>query len=147
MRATWTRPSTWGARTITRGERGRGRSCPEPEASGSFVYQRLVGHPEVLRRRLPAERGKVLPGILLSGGRSRSACRGGARHVGLHSRGGARRRGTRLKVCRGWRRVPRLSASGTRTGKSGRPATPPPPKLYWGAVSKWARRSVGGRLF
>lgn len=61
LRATWTRPSTWGARTITRGERGLGGSCPEPEASGSFVYERLLGNPEVPLRRVLTERGKFCP--------------------------------------------------------------------------------------
>lgn len=76
------------------------------------MYQRLVGHPEVLLRRLPTERGKVFPRILLSGGRSRSACWGGARHVGLHSRGGARRRGTRLKVLQGLAKGPPVVSVG-----------------------------------
>lgn len=150
LRATWTRPSTWGARTITRGERGLGGSCPEPEASGSFVYQRFVGHPRVLRRRLLTEQGKVLPGILLSGGRSRSACWGGARHVGLHSRGGARRRGTRLEVCRGWRRrVPRLSALGTGTHTSGRPRDAPATEIVLGSTFKMgqAKREGGKKDF
>lgn len=49
-------------RTITRGERGLDGNCPEPEASGSFVRERLLGSPEAPLRDVLTKRGKFCPG-------------------------------------------------------------------------------------
>ena len=62
--------------------------------------------------------------------------------MGLHSRGGAAESVQRLA-----KEGPRLSALGVQTGTPGRRATPPPPKLHLGALSKWARRREKKMIF
>lgn len=60
--------------------------------------------------------------------------------MGFHSRGGAERTADATeRVQELAKEGPGLSALGARTGTSGRPATLPPPKLYLGALSEWAR--------
>lgn len=68
----------------------------------------------------PSRGGKLLP-ERLSGGRSRSARWGGARHLGFHCRGGAERTlDAAERVQELAKEGPRLSALGARTGTSGR---------------------------